>query len=152
MLREVKNKKHNSQRIYKQSKPVINDKDFNYDYIERIGKDFSIINPGVDIKKYPVCYASHAAVDGINSILKSEKNVFVPDVIDNLSTDRLLTMTWLEGDKLLGWLERNPDLNSRNNVAVNMFKAWYIPFYFYGVIHGDPHLGNYSISDSNTYR
>ena len=52
---------------------VINDKDFNYDYIERIGKDFSIITPGVDIKKYPVCYASHAAVDGINSIVKSEK-------------------------------------------------------------------------------
>ena len=52
---------------------VINDKDFNYDYIERIGKDFSIITPGVDIKKYPVCYASHAAIDGINSILKSEK-------------------------------------------------------------------------------
>ena len=27
-----------------------------------------------------------------------------------------------------------------------MFKAWYIPFYYYGVIHGDPHLGNYSIN------
>ena len=26
-----------------------------------------------------------------------------------------------------------------------MFKAWYIPFYKYGVIHGDPHLGNYTI-------
>ena len=25
-----------------------------------------------------------------------------------------------------------------------MFKAWYYPFYHYGVIHGDPHLGNYS--------
>ena len=25
-----------------------------------------------------------------------------------------------------------------------MFKAWYFPFYKYGVIHGDPHLGNYS--------
>ena len=26
-----------------------------------------------------------------------------------------------------------------------MFKAWYVPFYKYGVIHGDPHLGNYTI-------
>ena len=25
-----------------------------------------------------------------------------------------------------------------------MFKAWYFPFYNYGIIHGDPHLGNYS--------
>jgi predicted unusual protein kinase regulating ubiquinone biosynthesis (AarF/ABC1/UbiB family) len=26
-----------------------------------------------------------------------------------------------------------------------MFRAWYVPFYGYGVIHGDPHLGNYSV-------
>ena len=26
-----------------------------------------------------------------------------------------------------------------------MFLAWYVPFYFYGVIHGDPHLGNYTL-------
>ena len=29
-----------------------------------------------------------------------------------------------------------------------MFKAWYLPFYKYGIIHGDPHLGNYS-ADKN---
>jgi predicted unusual protein kinase regulating ubiquinone biosynthesis (AarF/ABC1/UbiB family) len=28
-----------------------------------------------------------------------------------------------------------------------MFRAWYVPFYNYGVIHGDPHLGNYSVRD-----
>ena len=25
-----------------------------------------------------------------------------------------------------------------------MFRAWYVPFYEYAVIHGDPHLGNYT--------
>ena len=25
-----------------------------------------------------------------------------------------------------------------------MFYAWYYPFYHFGIIHGDPHLGNYS--------
>ena len=25
-----------------------------------------------------------------------------------------------------------------------LFRAWYVPFYEYGVIHGDPHLGNYA--------
>ena len=33
----------------------------------------------------------------------------------------------------------------RNRIAYNMFRAWYVPFYFYGVIHGDPHLGNYTV-------
>ena len=41
--------------------------------IKNIGDDFSLLDPGVDIKKYPVCYASHAAADGINDILKSKK-------------------------------------------------------------------------------
>ena len=26
-----------------------------------------------------------------------------------------------------------------------MFRAWYVPLYYYGVIHGDPHLGNYTV-------
>ena len=30
-----------------------------------------------------------------------------------------------------------------------MFRAWYVPFYYYGVIHGDPHLGNYTVRPDN---
>ena len=26
----------------------------------------------------------------------------------------------------------------RNRLALGMFRAWYVPFYNYGVIHGDP--------------
>ena len=52
---------------------ILNDNEFNYEFIKNIGEDFSLLDPGVDIKKYPVCYASHAAADGINSILKSKK-------------------------------------------------------------------------------
>jgi predicted unusual protein kinase regulating ubiquinone biosynthesis (AarF/ABC1/UbiB family) len=26
-----------------------------------------------------------------------------------------------------------------------MFRAWYVPLYDYAVIHGDPHLGNYTV-------
>ncbi len=29
-----------------------------------------------------------------------------------------------------------------------MFRAWWFPFSHYGVIHGDPHLGNYTIFES----
>ena len=31
---------------------------------------------------------------------------------------------------------------------MNMFRAWYVPFYQGGVIHADPHLGNYSVRDN----
>jgi len=26
-----------------------------------------------------------------------------------------------------------------------LFRAWYVPFYRYGVIHGDPLSGNYTV-------
>jgi predicted unusual protein kinase regulating ubiquinone biosynthesis (AarF/ABC1/UbiB family) len=83
-------------------------------------------------------------------MLKGEAGVVVPDVIDELSTDRLLTMTWLEGTPLLAFVAKHGDQELRNKVALNMFRAWYVPFYNYGVIHGDPHLGNYTLCEDGT--
>jgi len=80
-------------------------------------------------------------------MLANEKQVHVPTPLHDLSTSRLLAMDWLDGKKLMRWLETGPDQEQRNQVAINMFRAWYVPFYYYGVIHGDPHLGNYSLSD-----
>ena len=68
----------------------------------------------------------------------------VPEPVPELSTQRLLTMTWLEGAPLLDGGRRRRS-SERNEIARNMFRAWYVPFYCYGVIHGDPHLGNYTV-------
>lgn len=76
-------------------------------------------------------------------LLKDEKGVHVPEVIDDLSTGRLLTSTWLEGEKILTFI--NASAADRNKLAMNMFRAWYVPLYYYGIIHGDPHLGNYTV-------
>jgi predicted unusual protein kinase regulating ubiquinone biosynthesis (AarF/ABC1/UbiB family) len=52
-------------------------------------------------------------------------------------------MSWLEGDSILKYKNKKKEI--RNTIAKNMFNAWYKPFYEYGIIHGDPHLGNYTI-------
>ena len=80
-------------------------------------------------------------------MLKNEPNVNVPDFFEDLSTERLITMSWLNGSSLLSYIATNENQDARNHVAINMFRAWYIPFYLYGIIHGDPHLGNYSITE-----
>lgn len=81
-------------------------------------------------------------------MLKDEPNVHVPEVIDELSTSRLLSSTWLEGEKILNFVDSHPD--QRNALAMNMFRAWYVPLYHYGIIHGDPHLGNYSVAKDDS--
>src|SRR5882724_2181321 len=85
--------------------------------------------------------ARHVAL--YRHILRDEPNVHVPETVPGHSTDRLLTMTWLSGEPLLNWKSHSQD--DKDRLAVNMFRAWYVPFYSYGVIHGDPHLGNYTV-------
>ena len=80
-------------------------------------------------------------------MLANEPGVHVPNVVDALSTKRLLTMHWLDGRPILDFLAEKPDQEARNQVALNMFRAWYVPLYGTGIIHGDPHMGNYSLRD-----
>ena len=81
-------------------------------------------------------------------MLRDEAGVHVPEIIDGLSTPRLLSSTWLDGDKILNFKEAS--LEQRNEIAMNMFRAWYVPLYYYGIIHGDPHLGNYTVRADNS--
>jgi predicted unusual protein kinase regulating ubiquinone biosynthesis (AarF/ABC1/UbiB family) len=84
--------------------------------------------------------AKHVAL--YRAMLASTPEVRVPRVWPAQSTRRLLTLDWLEGGKLLA--HKSDDIAARNRIAVAMFKAWWYPFSRFGVIHGDPHLGNYT--------
>ncbi|MDD3029287.1 MAG: AarF/ABC1/UbiB kinase family protein [Alphaproteobacteria bacterium] len=98
---------------------------------ERFYEELDYIREAKHIKLYGLM---HATTEGVH----------IPRVYDDLSTQRLLSMTWLEGERLASFADSR-DLDERNIVAANMFHAWYTPFYRYGVIHGDPHMGNYTI-------
>jgi predicted unusual protein kinase regulating ubiquinone biosynthesis (AarF/ABC1/UbiB family) len=78
-------------------------------------------------------------------MLKDQPGVHVPVPLPELSTNRLLTMTWLDGRSLMDRLAEDPPQEERNKIAEALFRAWYVPFYQFGVIHGDPHLGNYQV-------
>ncbi|MFL2661462.1 MAG: ABC1 kinase family protein [Alphaproteobacteria bacterium] len=87
----------------------------------------------------------HKHIKLFQLIFAETKEVNVPKVYEGISTKRLLSMNFLKGKKLLAF--KNSPHNVRKKIATNMFKAWYLPFYKYGVIHGDPHLGNYTSDD-----
>src|SRR5260370_15172893 len=72
--------------------------------------------------------------------------VRVPRVEPDLSTRRPLTMQWLDGDRLDAFEKAGQE--ARNAVAVGLFEAWWRPFLPYGIIHGDPHLRNYTVAAS----
>jgi predicted unusual protein kinase regulating ubiquinone biosynthesis (AarF/ABC1/UbiB family) len=84
--------------------------------------------------------AKHVAL--YRAMLEGQGSIRVPRVWAELSTGRLLTLNWLEGRRLLD--HKDDVLEARNRLARAMFTAWWFPFSRFGVIHGDPHLGNYS--------
>jgi predicted unusual protein kinase regulating ubiquinone biosynthesis (AarF/ABC1/UbiB family) len=77
------------------------------------------------------------------AILAATPEVRVPVPDPALTTRRLLTMSWEEGRPLLDY--RDAGLDQRNLIGAALFRAWWNPFASVGVIHGDPHLGNYTI-------
>lgn len=92
-----------------------------------------------------VLEARHTRLYGL--IFRDDPVIRVPEVEPALSTGRLLTMSWLDGRPLL--THKDDSLDDRNRIARAMFRAWWYPFSHYGVIHGDPHLGNYTVFSDN---
>src|SRR3954449_357586 len=82
--------------------------------------------------------AKHAMM--YRNMLGGFAHIRVPRAWPALSTGRLLTLDWLEGRPLLA--HTNDDLIVRNLLGTAMFTAWWWPFSRFGIIHGDPHLGN----------
>jgi predicted unusual protein kinase regulating ubiquinone biosynthesis (AarF/ABC1/UbiB family) len=87
--------------------------------------------------------AKHVAL--YRAMLGGRNDIRVPQVWPSLSTRRLLTLDWLDGRRMLAF--KTDSLAVRNRLATAMFSAWWLPFCQYGVIHGDPHLGNYTVFD-----
>ena len=80
-----------------------------------------------------------------SAMLANVPDVHIPTPLPEYCTNRLLTMSWLDGRPLMSRLAEDPDQEERNRIAQALFRAWYVPFYRFGVIHGDPHMGNYQV-------
>ena len=84
----------------------------------------------------------HMALYG--AMLADAPDIHVPRWYRDLSTERLLCMEWLAGEPLMAFRDAPQEI--RNRIAQNLFTAWWRPFVRFGVIHGDPHPGNYTIA------
>ncbi|WP_084397877.1 ABC1 kinase family protein [Henriciella aquimarina] len=77
-------------------------------------------------------------------MLEPKAFVHIPEPVDEVSTDRLLTMEWVSGDPLSSYQDASQE--TRNGIAKRLFWTWWLPMTRYAVIHGDPHLGNYQVT------
>jgi predicted unusual protein kinase regulating ubiquinone biosynthesis (AarF/ABC1/UbiB family) len=118
--------------VYHRMDSAIQHEDIYKELTERLREELDYVREAAQMRLYGLMLAEHPTVH-------------VPIPVPEYSTRRLLTMTWLDGRPLMHRLADDPPQEERNRIAEALFRAWYVPFYRYGVIHGDPHLGNYQV-------
>ena len=116
--------------LHRRMRPAIDTREIAQELGERVREELDYAREARHMAAYRTVFAE-------------EPSIRVPDVVEELSTKRLLTMGWLEGRPLLEFKEH--PLEERNAIAAAMFRAWWYPFAHVGMIHGDPHLGNYTV-------
>lgn len=118
--------------IYQRMDNAIHQDDIYTELAERLREELDYTREAANMRLYGLMLAQQASVH-------------VPAPIDGYCTPRLLTMTWLEGQSIQRRLDEHPSQDERDTIARSLFHAWYVPLYRFGVIHGDPHLGNYQV-------
>ncbi|WP_407049889.1 ABC1 kinase family protein [Methyloraptor flagellatus] len=116
--------------MHARMRPAIDTSEIRQEIGDRIREELDYTREGRHMRLY-------------GGIFRDDPLIRVPERIEALSTKRLLTMTWLDGGPLLAHKADPQEI--RNRLASAMFRAWWYPFSHYGVIHGDPHLGNYTV-------
>ena len=118
--------------LYRRMDPTLENEDAYAELAERLREELDYLRE-----------ASQQRLYGL--MLNGEPSVKVPVPIEDRCTRRLLTMTWLDGRAIQARIDEDPPQEERAAYARALFRAWYVPLYGYGVIHGDPHLGNYQV-------
>jgi predicted unusual protein kinase regulating ubiquinone biosynthesis (AarF/ABC1/UbiB family) len=85
-------------------------------------------------------------IDEFRRLLAGEHDVMMPRVIKNLSSRRVLTMTYLDGYRLSDVFGEAADLELRSWVARKYYSLIWRQVLEFGVLHTDPQPGNYLVT------
>ena len=80
-------------------------------------------------------------IENFREVVADYPTVVIPKVDWLYSTKEILTMEWLEGQKIEDYARSVTPLVSRE-MAKNLMFSLLLPFFRDGVFHGDPHPGN----------
>ncbi len=74
-----------------------------------------------------------------------QDDIVVPEVVDELTTHEVLTMTYMEGFKITDILAMERTGIERRSVAIRLTESFYEQMFVHRFFHADPHPGNFLI-------
>ena len=90
-------------------------------------------------------------IDFFRKQLKTIDYVRVPSVHWDLSTDRILTMSFVSGEPLLDFVTNaRPSQAMRNRIGAVLVELFHLQIHHLRALHADPHPGNYLLNADGT--
>ncbi len=65
----------------------------------------------------------------------------IPEIYQELTTEKLLVMEWLNGQPILE-AQINPEISDKQEITTLLFRAFFQQYFIDGLFHADPHPGN----------
>lgn len=78
------------------------------------------------------------------------ENLYFPKYYPELSSDRIITMDWLEGHHLKEFLATNPSQEIRNKIGQALWDFVNFQVHRLKMVHADPHPGNFMFKADGT--
>ncbi|MEX2596879.1 MAG: AarF/ABC1/UbiB kinase family protein [Salibacteraceae bacterium] len=76
-------------------------------------------------------------------------NLCFPKFKPELSGDRVITMSWIEGLGLADWIKTAPSQEERNLIGQSLWDFYHHQIHEMHFMHADPHPGNFIITPEN---
>lgn len=80
---------------------------------------------------------------------KNIENLRFPKYYPEYSTERIITMDWMEGVPLTMFSKRNNDIAIANKVGQTFWDFYMYQMHILRKVHADPHPGNFLVNDDN---
>ncbi|TYC18132.1 AarF/ABC1/UbiB kinase family protein [Bizionia gelidisalsuginis] len=76
-------------------------------------------------------------------------NLKFPNYYEALSSERIITMDWMDGEHLSEFTKRNTDQETANKLGQALWDFYMYQMHVLRKVHADPHPGNFMVSKDN---
>lgn len=76
------------------------------------------------------------------------KDVVLPEYFPNLSGNRVLTMSWLQGEHLSEWIKKPQSQEDKNKLGQSLWNFYMFQLHSLKMVQADPHPGNFLVLDN----
>lgn len=77
-------------------------------------------------------------------------NLHFPQYYEELSSDRIITMDWLDGQHVREFMATNPSQEVRDRIGQALWEFYHHQIHNLRTVHADPHPGNFMMQENGT--